>query len=145
MQCCPRIWSSRSPRPVTCEFILDGHFARHLKRMRAHYTERHGFVCDLLGRWLGGLLDIRPIEPGMYLTAALPPGWDDRAVAAGLAAAGVIALPLSALTLAAKRPPGLVLGYAGHGEAAMTRAAERMAKVLELQTGLTLIQEAELY
>jgi GntR family transcriptional regulator/MocR family aminotransferase len=113
--------------------------------MRAHYTARHAFVCDLLGRWLGGLLDIRPIEPGMYLTATLPPGWDDRAVAAGLAAAGVVALPLSALTLAAERPPGLVLGYAGHDEAAMARAAERMANVLEQKTGMVLMTEAELY
>ena len=81
----------------------------------------------------------------MYLTVSLPLGWDDRAVAAGLAAAGVVALPLSELTLAGKRSPGLVLGYAGHGEAAMTRAAERMASVLESKTGLTLLTEAELY
>jgi GntR family transcriptional regulator/MocR family aminotransferase len=137
--------SSGLVQAIMTEFILDGHFARHLKRMRAHYAERHAFVCDLLGRWLGGLLDIRPIEPGMYLTATLPSGWDDRAVAAGLAAAGVVALPLSALTLAAERPPGLVLGYAGHDEAAMARAAERMANVLEQKTGMVLMTEAELY
>jgi GntR family transcriptional regulator/MocR family aminotransferase len=137
--------SSGLVQAIMTEFILDGHFARHLKRMRAHYAERHAFVCDLLGRWLGGLLAIPPIEPGMYLTATLPPGWDDRAVAAGLRAASVVALPLSALSLAAKRPPGLVLGYAGHGEAAMTRAAKRVAKVLESQTGLTLMTEAELH
>jgi GntR family transcriptional regulator/MocR family aminotransferase len=94
--------SSGLVQAIMTEFILEGHFVRHLKRMRAQYTARHAFVCDLLGRWLGGLLDIRPIEPGMYLTATLPPGWDDRAVAAGLAAAGVVALPLSALTLAAE-------------------------------------------
>ena len=40
-------------------------------------------------------------------------------------------MPLSALTLATSRPPGLVLGYAGHSEAAMARAVERMAKVFE--------------
>jgi DNA-binding transcriptional MocR family regulator len=34
---------------VMTEFILEGHFARHLKRMRAHHTARHAFVCDLLG------------------------------------------------------------------------------------------------
>jgi GntR family transcriptional regulator/MocR family aminotransferase len=137
--------SSGLVQAIMTEFILEGHFARHLKRMREHYAERHAFVCDLLERWLGGLLDIRPIEPGMYLTVSLPLGWDDRAVAAGLAAAGVVALPLSELTLAGKRSPGLVLGYAGHGEAAMTRAAERMASVLESKTGLTLLTEAELY
>jgi GntR family transcriptional regulator / MocR family aminotransferase len=137
--------SSGLVQAIMTEFILDGHFARHLKRMRAHYAERHAFVCDLLGRWLGGLLDIRPVEPGMYLTASLPPDCDDRAVAAGLAGAGVVALPLSALSLAVKQPPGLVLGYAGHGEATMARAAERMANVLESPTGLTLMTEAELY
>jgi hypothetical protein len=40
-------------------------------------------------------------------------------------------VPLSALTLATRRPPALVLGYAGHGEAAIARAVERMAAVLE--------------
>jgi GntR family transcriptional regulator / MocR family aminotransferase len=129
---------------IMTEVILDGHFARHLKRVRAHYADRHAFLCDLLRRRLGGLIEIGPIEPGMYLTASLPPGSDDQAVAAGLAAAGVVALPLSALTLGIKRSPGLVLGYAGHGEAAMVRAAERMADVLEPRTGLILMSEAEL-
>lgn len=66
----------------------------------------------------------------MYLTAGLPPDWDDRAVAAKLASVGVTAVPLSGLTLTTPRPPGLVLGYAGHSEAAMAQAVERMAAVL---------------
>jgi hypothetical protein len=40
---------------------------------------------------------------------------------------------LSALTLETARPPGLVLGYTGHGEAAMARAVERMATVLDAE------------
>jgi DNA-binding transcriptional MocR family regulator len=70
----------------------------------------------------------------MYLTAglgaSLPAGVSDREVAADLAAAGVGALPVSALTLTTRRPPALVLGYAGHSEAAIARAIERMAAVL---------------
>jgi DNA-binding transcriptional MocR family regulator len=72
----------------------------------------------------------------MYLTAALPGARSDRAVAAALAAADVGALPLSALTLTTPRPPALVLGYAGHGEAAIARAIERMAAVLERQPAI---------
>ena len=54
-------------------------------------------------------------------------------VAAGpaLAAADIGTLPLSALTLVTPRPPALVLGYAGHSEAAIGRAVERMAAVLD--------------
>jgi GntR family transcriptional regulator / MocR family aminotransferase len=137
--------SSGLVQAIMTEFILDGHFARHLKRMRAHYGARQGFLIDLLARRLGGLVEVKPVESGMYLTAWLPTGWDDRAVAARLAAISVTALPLSALTLATRRPPGLVLGYAGYGESDMTRAVERMALALEVETGLTLMTEAELH
>ncbi len=137
--------SSGLIQAMMTEFMSGGHFARHLKRMRALYAERQGFLIEQVTRRLGGLLDIRPVESGMYLTAWLPSGWDDRAVAAALAAAGVTALPLSALTLAKARPPGLVLGYAGLSAAAITRGVERMAQVLELATGLPLLTEADLH
>jgi GntR family transcriptional regulator/MocR family aminotransferase len=123
-------------------FILDGHFARHLKRMRAHYRERREFLIDLLARRLSGVLAIPEVESGMYLTAALPSGWSDRATTAALAEADVVTLPLSAVTLATPRPPGLILGYAGHGEAALARAVDRMAVVFDRQTGM--IESAEL-
>jgi pyridoxamine 5'-phosphate oxidase-like protein len=130
---------------IMTEFIIGGHFARHLKRMRAHYADRQAFLIEQIARRLGGLLEIRSVESGMYLTAWLPPGWDDRAVAAALAGVGVVTLPLSSLTLATARPPGPVLGYAGLGEGAIARAVERMAIVLESTTGLTLMTEAELH
>jgi GntR family transcriptional regulator/MocR family aminotransferase len=123
--------SSGLLQAIMTEFILDGHFARHLRRMRALYAERQDFLVDQVARRLGGLLDIGPRDSGMYLVAWLTPDRSDRAAAAALAAAGITALPLSALTLATARPPGLVLGYTGHGQAAMARAVERMAGVLE--------------
>jgi GntR family transcriptional regulator/MocR family aminotransferase len=129
---------------IMTEFILDGYFARHLKRMRAHYRERQEFLIDLLGRRLRGVLAIPAVESGMYLTASLPPGWSDRATAAALLDAGVATVALSALTLATPRPPGLILGYADHGEAALARAVERMAAVFDRQTGMIKSTELEL-
>jgi GntR family transcriptional regulator/MocR family aminotransferase len=120
---------------IVTEFILDGHFARHLKRMRAHYRERQRFLIDLLARRMRGVLQIPAVESGMYLTASLPPRWSDRATAAALFDAGVVTVALSAVTLATPRPPGLILGYAGHGEAALARAVEHMAAVFDRPTG----------
>src|SRR5438132_10266843 len=97
------------------ELILDVHFARHLKRMRAHYRERQEFLIDLLARRLRGVLEIPAVESGMYLAASLPPSCSDRVMAAALADADVVTVPLSAVTLATPRAPGLILGYAGHG------------------------------
>ena len=80
----------------------------------------------------------------MYLTAWLPEGWSDRAMSAALAEAGIVAPPLSSFTLETAREPGLVLGYTGHAEAAMARAVERMAAVLERQIGLVNRSKLEL-
>jgi DNA-binding transcriptional MocR family regulator len=72
----------------------------------------------------------------MYLTAWLPADWDDRRAANALAASGVATVPLSSLTLETVRRPGLVLGYTGHGEAAIARAVATMAEVLAGPIGL---------
>jgi GntR family transcriptional regulator/MocR family aminotransferase len=137
--------SSGPTQAIMTEFILEGHFARHLKRMRTHYAERQAFLVDLLGRRLGGLLEVCPADSGMYLTTWLRSRCDDQRAAAALDAAGVVALPLSALVLATPRRPGLVLGYAGHGETEMTRAVDRMARALAGATGLMQRSEADLY
>jgi GntR family transcriptional regulator/MocR family aminotransferase len=126
--------SSALIQAVMTEFMLDGHFARHLKRMRARYAERQHFLTEQIERRLSGLLSIRPVESGMYLTAWLPEGWSDRAAAGALANSGIVAVPLSSLVLATEREPGLVLGYTGHDEGAMARAVERMAMVLSSKT-----------
>jgi len=122
--------SSSLLQAIMTEFMLGGHFARHLKLMRAIYAEQQAFLIAEAERRLGGWLTIRPQGCGMYVTASLPSRWSDRGVAEDLAAAGVGALPLSALTLETPRPPALVLGTAGHSEAAIARAVERMAAAL---------------
>jgi GntR family transcriptional regulator/MocR family aminotransferase len=136
--------SSGLLQAIMTDFMEGGHFARHLKRMRALYAEREALLVDLLRHRLGDVVTVQPTETGMYLIAWLPPDRPDTAVAAALAEIGVAAMPLSALTLETARPPGLVLGYTGHGEAAMARAVDRMADVLIPKTGLSNRKKLEL-
>jgi GntR family transcriptional regulator/MocR family aminotransferase len=136
--------SSGLIQAIMTEFMLGGHFARHLKRMRVRYAERQQFLIDQVTRRLGGIVDIRPVASGMYLTAWLPPDWSDKATSEALAAAGVSAAPLSSLSLETRRRPGLVLGYTGHSEAAIARAVEVMADVLSRGTGLANFSKPDL-
>jgi GntR family transcriptional regulator / MocR family aminotransferase len=136
--------SSGLIQAIMTEFMLDGSFARHLKRMRACYAERQQFLVDQIGRRLGDIVEIRPVESGMYLTAWLPSGWSDAEVAAALGAAGVATVPLSSLTLDTERRPGLVLGYTGHSEAAIARAVTIMADVLQRSTGSLNLRKPDL-
>jgi GntR family transcriptional regulator / MocR family aminotransferase len=136
--------SSGFIQAIMTEFMLDGHFARHLKRMRARYAERQQFLIERVTRRVGDIVEIRPVESGMYLTAWLPPEWSDQQAAEALAAAGVATVPLSSLTLETKRRPGLVLGYTGHGETAMARAVTIMAETLSRPTGLANLSKPDL-
>ena len=59
------------------DFIVEGHFERHVRRMRRLYAERQGFLVEAAARHLEGLVKD---EPGRsrYATGGLAPRWDRR-------------------------------------------------------------------
>ena len=68
---------------------------------------------------------------GMHVIAHLPPGSDDRAIAARAQAAGVETMPLSAFTIANPLPPALLLGYAATPDAQIVEGLRRLRTALE--------------
>jgi GntR family transcriptional regulator / MocR family aminotransferase len=50
---------------VLCDFIAEGHFARHLRRMREVYAERLSVLLESAREELVGLLAISEIEAGL--------------------------------------------------------------------------------
>ncbi len=110
------IFSSTLYQAVLTEFIREGHFARHLRRMRTLYMERRGVLVDAIHSQLGGTLEIVGAEAGMHLVALLPPGVDDREVARRAGQNGISAMPLSMCYLKTPARGGLILGYGGTDE-----------------------------
>lgn len=120
---------------VVADFMREGHFVRHLRRMRALYEERQALLIDAVRRELGDLLEIGPAEAGMHVAAWLPPGVDDRALASDLRAAGIIASGLSRFALQPMDRGGLVLGYAAFDADTIRDAVRRMAAVIHSTLG----------
>jgi len=120
-------------------FIADGHLAAHLRRTRLLYAARQeALIAGLerhLARWLVSARD----SGGMHLiaqpVAAIAPIFDDRAVAAAAARAGITVSPLSACYAGRRRRHGLILGYAGTPERAIDPACATLARVLHASTG----------
>ena len=100
---------------VLAEFIRDGHFARHMRRMRAVYAERRRVLVGAIERELGDAVQISGDRAGMHLVMMLPPGTRDQDIAIRAAQRGISVIPLSSCYRAPHprpRPrPGLVLGY----------------------------------
>ena len=120
-------------------FIADGHLATHLRRTRLLYAARQeALMADLerhLARWLKSARD----SGGMHLitrpVASIASTFDDRAVAAAAAQAGIAVAPLSACYAGRRRRHGLILGYAGTPERAIDPACATLARVLRASTG----------
>jgi GntR family transcriptional regulator/MocR family aminotransferase len=112
------------------EFMHEGHFARHIRRMRTLYAERQAILLDAAAHDLAGLLDLQPAATGMHLLGWLPRSMDDRAAAERAGAAGVRVLPLSWLRIEPAEPGALLLGYAAASEREIRDAVRRLAGAL---------------
>jgi GntR family transcriptional regulator/MocR family aminotransferase len=112
------------------DFINAGHFARHIRRMRALYAERQALLVDAARHELSGLLEVHSAEAGMHLVGWLPAGVDDVEASRRAAAYGVGAPPLSMYSLRPLRRGGLLLGYTAVGDREIRDGVQRLAKAL---------------
>ncbi len=107
------IFSSTLYQAVLTDFIREGHFARHIRRMRMLYMERRKALVNAIQIQMRDMLEVIGAEAGMHLVALLPPGVDDVAVSLSASENGFSVMPLSICY--SKRPArgGLILGYGG--------------------------------
>lgn len=127
------LMDSHSPsvvQAVLSDFIQEGHFARHIRRMRVLYAERQAVLVDSAGKDLAGFLDVAPDEAGMHLIGWLPEGVSDKTASAKAADNGVVAVPLSAFCSEPLPRGGLVLGYTAFSNGQIKDAMRRLAKAL---------------
>jgi GntR family transcriptional regulator/MocR family aminotransferase len=115
---------------VLTEFMAEGHYARHLRRMRKLYAERQQMMLEILAREAGGLIEAHPADAGMNLVGWLPPGVSDRAVDLAAARRGVIAMPVSGYASLPQRRGGLVLGYTGVDRAQMEDGVKKLVEAI---------------
>jgi GntR family transcriptional regulator/MocR family aminotransferase len=118
---------------VLAAFISEGHFGRHLRRMRNLYAERR---TTLLRAMAALPLEIYAAETGMHCIGWLPTGMDDQAVARRAALHNVEVTPLSKYSGASMVRPGLLLGYAGVNKEQIWAGAHELARAIR-ETGTT--------
>jgi GntR family transcriptional regulator/MocR family aminotransferase len=116
---------------VLADFIGEGHYARHVRRMRGLYEERRDALREAVIRRLAGVVELGPMDGGMHAVGWLPTGWDDQRVSRALRSEAVEAAPLSRYWTTKPEKSGLMLGYAAYAPDVIRVAVDRMARVLE--------------
>ncbi|HEX8292851.1 MAG TPA: PLP-dependent aminotransferase family protein [Pyrinomonadaceae bacterium] len=102
---------------VLTDFIEEGHFGRHIRRMRTLYRERQMALVGALKEEAGDIVEVEPSDAGIQLAAWLPEGLDDREVSRAAAARGVESRPMSSFYAGEPGRAGVELGYAAFNEA----------------------------
>jgi GntR family transcriptional regulator/MocR family aminotransferase len=106
-------FSSTLYQAAMTDFIREGHFARHIRRMRMLYIQRRTALVEAIHKRMGDSLEVIGAEAGMHLVALLPPGVSDVAISKRAADIGISAMPLSSCYANAPLRGGLILGYGG--------------------------------
>ncbi|WP_110686429.1 PLP-dependent aminotransferase family protein [Salinicola aestuarinus] len=104
------------------DFIAEGHFVRHVARMRERYRQRQARLRDALAPAVAAGLSLSSGQAGMHLVARLDSVELEGALVTRAREAGVQLSPLSRFYLQAPGEPGLVLGYAAASEAQIDTA-----------------------
>jgi GntR family transcriptional regulator / MocR family aminotransferase len=105
------IHSPMLEQAVLADFLIEGHFTRHLRRMRTVYAERRSALleaaCELP-------LEIDSPEAGIHCVGWLPDGKDDRLLANKAADYDLNLTPISNFSIEPLTRKGFLLGYGGY-------------------------------
>jgi GntR family transcriptional regulator/MocR family aminotransferase len=119
-----------SAQAVVAEFMEEGYFATHVRRMRRIYEERHEALHEAARRELGGLLNVVRSESGLHTIGHLPARLSEIAVARAAAERGIVVSPVARFSIETSGVNGLVLGFGG------VRPAEIRSGIVELSKAL---------
>jgi GntR family transcriptional regulator/MocR family aminotransferase len=112
------------------EFILDGAYAAHIRRMTRVYRARRDRLIGALSAASPGAFVVDPPAGGMQLLARLRQGDDDRLLCSRLGAAGVTARPLSSHFVGRSVQRGLFLGFAAWSDEEIDAGARLIGNVV---------------
>lgn len=118
---------------AVADFIAEGHFERHLRRLRREYGQRRSTLVEALERYLPGEVHYADVEAGLHIMLRLSPVYDEQNVVREAAAAGVGVYPGAPYHLHRPSRPSILLGFSGLSEDQIEVGVERLAAVIHGQ------------
>jgi GntR family transcriptional regulator/MocR family aminotransferase len=116
---------------ILCDFIAEGHLGRHIRRMRDLYGGRLAALQEGGRRHLAGLLEISPVQAGLYTIAYLRNGMTSREAEEAASAHDVETMGAHRFTLGNSDVRGLLLGFAAFDDRQIRIGVERLGAALE--------------
>jgi GntR family transcriptional regulator / MocR family aminotransferase len=122
--------TSTLPQRVVAAFIAEGHFARHVKRMRTLYASRRQILAEALVAAFGDHIKVDVKPGGMHLIARFADGRRDVKMAQLAQNAGLAVEPLSRRAITHACGQGLLLGFTNVADTNAAEICDRLARAL---------------
>jgi GntR family transcriptional regulator/MocR family aminotransferase len=122
--------SSLIDQAILTEFIVDGHFGRHVRRMRTLYEERQKTLIAECEKNLAELLEVKKADTGMHVVGWLPEGVSDKVISRKAAEQNLRLAPISAYCAKELPRGGLILGYTAFAENQIKEGVKRLKAIL---------------
>ncbi len=113
------------------EFIEEGHFASHIRRLRQIYGERRRLLQESLSSVTSVGANLPLAGSGLHLMVGLPPDCNDVRVTELAAEQGLRVYPLSCYGIGENREKGLIIGYAYAATERITPNGRKLAEVIQ--------------
>ena len=116
-------------------FMVEGHFARHIRRMRSLYAARRQALAEALSAVFGDAVEMDARPGGMQMILRLGDGVRDVKLAKLAQAAGLAVEALSSRAIAHACGEGLLLGFTNVAEADAMDLCRRLERAIGTQLG----------
>jgi GntR family transcriptional regulator / MocR family aminotransferase len=118
---------------LVAEFMLEGHYASHLARMRKVYSERQAFMLECAASELAGFATLEPTETGMQLLATVADDFDPDSVAVAAHERGLEIYPVSWFAVEQHSPAALLMGFSAFSPKQIESGLQALRTCFEIQ------------
>ena len=117
---------------IVAAFIREGHFERHLLRMRRAYASRHDALVGAIEQYLAGIAyrDYATTSAGLHLMVRIDRDVPEADLVAGARAAGIAVEGANRCFFTPPAQPHIFLGYAQMPESRLREGVARLAQVI---------------
>ena len=113
------------------DFMEEGHFASHIRRLKQTYAERRRLLQAALAPIVNVGSRLSPVDSGLHLVVEFDANIDDVKVAELAAEQGLRVYPLSNYCMGEQREKGLIIGYAYAATDKITEYGNLLAEIIQ--------------
>lgn len=118
---------------IIADFINEGHFSRHIRKMRKLYKQRRDAIINAIKEYPNNMISLGAANSGVHICAFLNKNIDDEIIFREAAKIGIEVLPLSRFFYGDKKAMGMILGFAACDVKDIQLGIKKLMEIIEKQ------------